>query len=92
MESNGAAKKSRVQRSEADWKTVLARYDESGQTRAAFCRREGLPASSFILWERKLRRTARRSEFVDVTPAPQPTARWSVEFQFPDGTTARVRG
>ena len=91
MESSVAAKKSRVQRSESDWRAIVARYDASGQGRAAFCRREGLPASTFILWERKLRRRDRSPAFVDVTPAPT-VSRWTVEFQFPDGATARVRG
>jgi len=90
--TSGRAKKNRVQRSEADWKAILDRYDRSGQSRAAFCRREALPSSSFILWERKLRQRGRGTEFVDVTPASQTAGRWSVEFQFPDGTTARVRG
>lgn len=33
METNGAVKRSHVQRSEADWRAVLARDDQSGQTR-----------------------------------------------------------
>jgi hypothetical protein len=87
-------KQSRVQRSEADWKAILDEYDGSGQSRAAFCRKRGVSSSTFLLWERKLRRRSRPSEFVEVTPAPAPqlASRWIVEFQFPDGTTARVRG
>ncbi len=92
METNGGAKKGRVQRSAADWKAILGRYDRSGQSRAAFCRREGISASSFLHWERRLRQRGRAAEFVEVTPALAPAGHWVVEFQFPDGTTARVRG
>lgn len=91
MEANGRVKKNRVQRSDSDWKAIMDRYDQSGQTRAAFCRREGLSASTFLLWERKLRQRGRTVEFVDMTPQ-QAAGRWVVEFQFTDGTTARVRG
>jgi len=92
VETNGRAKKDRVQRSEADWKSILADYDRSAQTRAAFCRKTGVPASTFQLWERKLRGRGRQSAFVEMTPTVQPASRWVVEFEFADGTTARVRG
>ena len=92
METNGRVKKDRVQRSEADWKAILAEYDRSGQSRAAFCRKVGVSSSTFLLWERKLRRRGRAAEFVEVRPAVQPAGHWVVEFTFPDGTAARVRG
>jgi transposase-like protein len=92
MEASVRTKKNRVQRSESDWKSILGEYDRSGQTRAAFCRKTGISSSTFLLWERKLRRQSRAAEFVAVTPATQPASCWAVEFQFPDGTTARVRG
>jgi hypothetical protein len=92
VETNGRVKKDRVQRSEADWKTILGEYDGSGQSRAAFCRKAGVSSSTFLLWERKLRRRGRATEFVEVTPAGPPASRWVVEFTFSDGTTARVRG
>jgi hypothetical protein len=94
METNGRVKKNRVVRSEADWKAILDRYDQSGQARVAFCRREGLSSSTFLLWERKLRQRGRgaAAEFIDVTSSQRPVGHWLVEFQFPDGTTARVRG
>ena len=92
MEGSVRTKKNRVQRSESDWKSILAEYDRSGQTRAAFCRKTGVSASSFLLWERKLRRQSRAADFVAVTPPAPPAGSWAVEFQFPDGTTARVRG
>ena len=92
METSDRTKKARVVRSDAAWKAILDRYDRSGQSRAAFCRREGLSSSTFLLWERKLRRRGRAADFVEVPPAPQASSRWVVEFQFADGTTARVRG
>jgi transposase-like protein len=91
VETTGRVKKDRVVRSESDWKSILAEYDRSGQTRSAFCRKTGIPPSTFQLWERKLRRRGRQAAFVEVATAP-PSSRWIVEFEFADGTTARVRG
>ena len=36
------------------WRTVLARFAESGLTQAAFCKQEGLHASAFSWWKRTI--------------------------------------
>jgi hypothetical protein len=82
----------RVRRTESDWRALLARFAESGLSRTAFCKQSGIPASTFQLWERKLRAKCLSAEFVDVTPVAAVSVRWSIEIVFPDGTTARVRG
>ena len=46
METSDRTKKARVVRSDAAWKAILDRYDRSGQSRAAFCRREGHSSST----------------------------------------------
>jgi hypothetical protein len=80
-------------RSEAEWRTILERFDVSGQSQMAFCSEAGIAPTTFQLWRRRLRQDrAAPTRFVDVTPAAAPAPRWAIEIEFPDGTTARVRG
>lgn len=88
-----------VQRSAAEWQTIVKRYTESGRSRAAFFRAEGISRSTFDVWCRKLRTpasagpTKRTHEFVEVEPVEATSiGGWLVEIELPDGTTARVRG
>ena len=59
----GASTNGRVQRSATDWEALLARYEKTGRSRAAFCRVEGIPRSTqhVDLWYRKLRQAEKRS-------------------------------
>jgi len=38
------------------WRRVLAREEQSGLTRAAFCRREGINENALTWWRRQLKR------------------------------------
>ena len=93
----------RVRRSERDWAAIIRRYEASGLGSRAFCRREGLAASSFQRWRQRLRgrRTARRrAHFVELVPPqtlPSAVTRtsssgWSLELEFPGGVVVRWRG
>ena len=93
----------RVRRSERDWAVIIRRYEASGLGSRAFCRQEGVAASSFQRWCQRLRgrRTARgRARFVELVPpptAPSAVTRpgssdWSLELEFPGGVTVRWRG
>ncbi len=66
------------------WEEVVRRWREGGQSVAAFCRAEGLPASAFYCWRRKLARrdyrvgerapdagNGARPQARSVTPAPR---------------------
>jgi hypothetical protein len=44
----------RVQRSAAEWQQILSRFSESGRSRAAFCRAEGIAPATFDPVARKL--------------------------------------
>ncbi|MEO8035129.1 MAG: hypothetical protein ABI837_11910 [Acidobacteriota bacterium] len=89
----GASGRKRVQRSDVEWRTILERFDRSGQTQLAFCREAGIPATTFQLWRRRLRQEGTAPvQFIDVTPPISTPPRWAIEIAFPDGTTARVRG
>ena len=82
----------RVQRRESEWREILARYDRSGKTRSAFCEEAGIPASTFQVWQRRLRPSAQR-EFVELGLAPPgPPGGWVFEIELPDGRMARFRG
>lgn len=83
----------RVHRSAAEWRTILERFDRSGRSQQAFCREAGISLSAFQNWRRRSRlRHTVPAQFIDVTPVTPPTPRWAIEIEFPDGTTARVRG
>jgi hypothetical protein len=44
----------RVRRTEAEWRGLLERFEQSGLSMAAFCRRSKLPRGSFVKWRRRL--------------------------------------
>jgi hypothetical protein len=86
----------RVQRSAAEWQQILSRFSESGRSRAAFCRAEGIAPATFDLWQRKLgaKKAAREAarDFVEVTRVAEPgVGGWQVEIELPDGRIARLR-
>ena len=86
----------RVRRTVSEWQDLVRRYGESGRSRAAFCRAEGISTSTFGFWQRKLgskKGTAAKREFVELTPvAPESVGGWVFEIELPDGRTARFRG
>ncbi len=44
----------RVRRTEAEWRSVMKRFEKSGLSVSAFCQRAKLPRSSFVKWHRRL--------------------------------------
>ena len=86
----------RVQRSASEWQQILKRFAESGRSRAAFCRAEGLSPATFDVWQRKLgpKQAAKKAArgFVEVSPGSEPgVGGWLVEIELPDGRMARLR-
>ena len=91
----------RVRRTEAEWRGILERYEASGLSESAFCRRSKLPRSSFVKWKRRLgsepRGSARAPAFVEwLAPAqpPEPRAEErarSFELELPGGVVLRWR-
>ena len=59
-------RRQRIRRGAEFWQRAVRRWQQSGLSAAAFCRRAGLPASSLRYWHRKLRETE--------TPGPDPSA------------------
>jgi len=44
----------RVRRTETEWRAVMERFEKSGLSLSAFCRRSKLSRSSFLQWRRRL--------------------------------------
>jgi hypothetical protein len=83
----------RVQRSAAEWQGIMKQYEQSGRSRAAFCRSQSISPSTFDFWYRKLRSKQVREDFVEVKPVVQSSiSSWTLEIEFPDGKLARLRG
>jgi transposase-like protein len=73
---------------------VLARWDGSELSKAAFCRREGIASVSLTRWLREFgsgsgRRRRPRSAFVEVRPAEVRRV-MGFEVALPSGVTLRV--
>ena len=58
----------RVRRTESEWRSILARYERSGLSESAFCRKSKLSRSTFVKWKRRLSEAA--------TPGPAPFVEW----------------
>ena len=95
-ESKTLTKQRRVRRSEAEWRELFARYDQSGQAREQFCAEQGVVLSSFTRWWQKLRAASRNplaaaqeAVFVELTSEAAP--HWDVELQLGAGVMLRLR-
>lgn len=56
----------RVRRTEAEWRAVLERFEKSGLSMSAFCRRARLPRGSLVKWKRRVsQRPSRSPAFVE---------------------------
>ena len=84
-------------RSEKEWIEIFKRFELSGLGPGAFCRRGGLPLSSFRRWRRRLASSS-EVEFVELVPAippaetPEEPVGWSPEVALPNGACLRFRG
>jgi len=80
----------KVRRSAAEWRTILRQFDESGLTRAEFCRRQGLDLTTFQRWRRRLENA--QESFVEVAASAEPVAPWAMEIELASGAILRLRG
>ncbi len=56
------SEKARGTRGEKYWRSALRRRERSGLTVAAFCEQEGLTASAYYFWQRKMKAGNRKSQ------------------------------
>ena len=86
-------KRDRVRRTKKEWTKILRRFDSTGLSPREYCRREGLPLSSFQRWRNRLGSDA-TAEFVEFTPPAKEstTSGWELEVSLPNGARLQFRG
>lgn len=91
-------KRRRIRRSEVQWRELVARFEASGQSRAAFCAEQGVVASSFARWWQRLRPAARPETalvadpvFVELAAERDGVTHWDVELELGAGMVLRLR-
>lgn len=77
-----------------EWHRLMAKYDKSGLTQAAFCKREGVNYHTFVAWlGRRRRRTGGNgpapAKFHELTLSGGPAGVADLEVVLPDGTVLR---
>lgn len=91
----------RVRRSIDEWRELIARFEQSGQTIKQFCAQQGLALSTFNRWRHRLRTDCREvaqgspdAVFVELSRDDGPcavTSPWDVELQLGNGMFLRLR-
>ena len=84
----------RTRRTKIQWTEILREFESSGVGSREFCRREGLPPSSFQRWRSRLG-SVTAAEFVELVPGPSPSASssgWSLDVSMPNGVCLRFQG
>ncbi len=76
------------------WRDLVERQRASGLSVAAFCRRDGVAASSFFAWKRKLGFVPATPAFVEATvagtPPPPTRSAGRIEVRLRGGRRVRV--
>jgi len=73
----------RVRRTEAEWRAIVERFDSSGLSEAAFCRRGKLPLRTFRQWRERLNSTHRRPRRLRAVRRPRTAPAGFVEWVAP---------
>jgi len=82
----------RVRRTESEWRAIVARFERSGLSELAFCRKAKLSRPVFRQWRQKLVAVEAPATFVEwVTPEviEESTARGEFELTLPGGAVLR---
>ena len=101
--STSLIRRPRVRRNATQWRDIIQRFEQSGQTRDVFCAEHALALSTFSRWRQRLRttsasqpRTQEAVSFVellapdDEVTAP-PSSSWDVELQLGADIILRLR-
>ncbi len=94
--------RTRVTRSQGQWKALLEEFSNSGLTKSAFCKKHRIATSSLYRWQQLFAEPAGgATDFIDVTqplsstPRPVPTfvrdSDWQVELELGAGIVLRLR-
>lgn len=97
VESGKSDRQGRRIRGAAEWSSILDRYDQSGLTQAAYCRREGLKFGTLVSWLGRRRKNG--GALISSLPEPKfhelslnspaESLGSSLEVSLPDGTVLR---
>jgi len=91
----------RVRRSRSEWREIFDRFETSGLSQTAFCRREDLSKSSFTKWMARLAAdlapAAESVPFVEISsavsePAAPSLGAGELEVLLPGGVRIRWKG
>jgi hypothetical protein len=91
-----------VRRSQQQWRELLARFAQSGQSREQFCAEQDLSVGSFTQWQRRLREpapvggnSAEEAVFIELpraqAGAAAPPGSWELELQLGAGVVLRLK-
>ena len=95
--------RTRVMRSQSQWKALLKEFNQSGLTRSAFCKKHRIATSSLYRWQQLFAEQSGGglSDFIDVTqpladtplssPVPVRDNDWQVELELGAGIVLRLR-
>lgn len=72
----------RIRRTESEWRAILGKFEASGLSESAFCRKAKVARKSFRIWRERLT-AAGRSPRVQATRKPRPTGAAFVEWLAP---------
>lgn len=101
-ESGGKARRY-TRRSEAQWRELIANYDQSHLTLEAYCQQHQIAPSGFYTWRKRLKRNETQDNnidrLIDITPQlsmPTTTSElgtdgWQVELEFGQGWLLRIK-
>jgi len=82
----------RIRRNAAEWRDLVSRFEESGESVPAFCEKEGISHESLRRWRIKLGSEADPSAFVPVTSEPSSSPSWTLEITLPGDCRIRLQG
>ena len=92
--------KQRIRRGQDEWRDIIARFEQSGQTRNQFCNEHNLGFSTFSRWRHQLRRAGAstlpsnsEASFIELEPptASNLSQAWDVELELGAGVVLRLR-
>ena len=100
LSAGKAGMQRRMRRSREEWSELVSRFEESGQTREAFCAETGISVSTLRRWSSRFRErprpaVSRAPVFVEL-PAEEKRVEasvhpWEVELQLGGGVVLRLR-
>ena len=94
--------RTRVMRTQRQWKALLNEFNDSGLTRSAFCKKHRIATSSLYRWQQLFaEQSGEATDFIDVTqplsstPPPAPAlardSDWQVELELGAGIVLKLR-